>query len=125
MAATNHQHDVALAKLAYGDYLPIVIVDIDLAAPATHDQDLRCADEVSLQRTMHVALNLASSRINDKPYLLLECGRRQEGRLFRIHFRSDDISQRLSVPRNVFNMFGVTSSIFVYVHDFGLLTFCG
>src|SRR5262245_4671969 len=53
---------------------PLVIVNINLAASAPYDEHLGSTNQMPLQRTMHMALDFASRRINDKSHLCLNSG---------------------------------------------------
>ena len=57
-----------------------------------------------------MAVDFTSGWVDYKSHLLFEFGRRQEGRLTRIDFRPDDVSQGFTVPKNLFKMLHATYS---------------
>jgi hypothetical protein len=54
--------------------------------------------------SMHVARNHSTGGIHHKTYLLLEFGWSDKGRLIRQWFRSDQVTKRLVLPGDVFDL---------------------
>src|SRR6266536_3385676 len=62
---------------------------------------------MSLQWAMDVALDFASSRINDKSHLLFKLQRSEKSSLGGIQFTANDVSERHIPPGDLFNEFHI------------------
>ena len=56
---------------------------------------------------MHVALDLSSGRIDNKSHLLFELRRSKKSSLGGIQFTANDVSERHTLPGDIFNEFHI------------------
>ena len=83
VAAADHQHHIAGVKFAAGDQTVFVVVDINPRVSLQHDQHLGRADQLAVDREVHVAGDHAAGWVDDVADLLLEFRRGHEGRTVR------------------------------------------
>jgi len=100
--SAHHKHDVAGLEFTRGHQLAVVVVNIRQAMALLKNQYFGCADQVSFQGQVQMALYLASSRINDKTDLLFKLRRRNKSSLARQRVGPEYVCQGLVVPIDYF-----------------------
>src|SRR6266487_2703842 len=93
MAPTDHEHDIAFAKLPGSDKLPVVVVYINFAAALTHDKHFGRSHQMSFQGAMDMARDHTAGGINHKANLLVEVRRREKGGLIGHQLATNDVGQ--------------------------------
>ena len=81
MPASHGDQNIAEPKLAGGDEVAIVTIDIHFTAPLLDDQDFGGANQVPLDGQMRVARDLTVGGVHDVPHLQAAIVGRQVPRL--------------------------------------------
>src|SRR5262245_16044682 len=85
--------------------MPVIVVNVNFAASATHNKDLRRADKVPHNWKMDMTFDFTTARVDDQPHLLLEIRLCEKSRLLGMEFRTDDRSERFILPEDIFDLF--------------------